>query len=326
MKDNSNLNSIKSSNYIMKLDVRDKAALLMILTKIQSGILLMSSVYFRFFQTILPMLTMLNEHEDNDELCDFIRKKFASILRTYLRTEELSKQEQPSLYSIITEYHDINLDPSVKQLETHIVVTLRDIDSNLDTLMHNILDMTQDPDIKSWKENSRYSKISDTLKNLTTSITYTYEDVAKAFFSGYDVVKVNDFIKNKYGLGKSLNSGIDNVNSLIIAIDFNVSFLQSLYSDICRLQFCIGNEIDIGSPVYFEDSEKSINELYSDFGNMNEEAIKRDTHRNGFDISLCSSNAKKSEDKGKRKKSIFSFPFLELNSDKRYDEDMENND
>lgn len=323
MKDNNNLNSIKSSNYITKLDVRDKAALLMILTKIQSGILLMSSVYFRFFQTILPMLTMLNEHEDNDELCDFIRKKFASILRTYLRTEELSKQEQPSLYSIITEYHDINLDPSVKQLETHIVVTLRDIDSNLDTLMHDILYMTQDPDIKSWKENSKYSKISDTLKNLTTSITYAYEDVAKAFFSGYDVVKVNDFIKNKYGLGKSLNSGIDNVNSLIIAIDFNVSFLQSLYSDICRLQFYIGNEIDIGSPVYFEDSEKSIKELYSDFGNMNEEAIKRDTHRNGFDISLCSNNAKKSEDKSKRKKSIFSFPFLELNSDKRDDEDME---
>ena len=94
---------IRCSKYISKLDVREKASLIMVLTKIKSGILLMSNIYFKFFQTILPMLSMIYEHEDNKDLQQFVCKKFSSILRTYIRTNDLSKREQPSVYALLSE-------------------------------------------------------------------------------------------------------------------------------------------------------------------------------------------------------------------------------
>lgn len=300
-------NQIRCSKYISKLDVREKASLIMVITKIKSGILLMSSIYFRFFQTVLPMLSMIHEHEDNEELQYFVCKKFSSILRTYIRTNDLSKQEQPNVYTLLTECYDINLDPSIKQIESHIVVSLRDINENLDMLMKDILDMTQDVNIKGWKDNIRYGKICDTLKKLTASIIATYEDVSKAFFDGNSIAQVNELIKNKQPLGNTLNADIDNINVLIMAIEFNGSMLQCLYSDICRLQFYIEMAIDIVTPINMDGSEKSIKDMYSDFGDMNDEAIKRDTHRNGFDISLC--NNKKVEDKNKKRSP---FPFFEI--------------
>lgn len=300
-------NQIRCSKYISKLDVREKASLIMVITKIKSGILLMSSIYFRFFQTVLPMLSMIHEHEDNEELQYFVCKKFSSILRTYIRTNDLSKQEQPNVYTLLTECYDINLDPSIKQIESHIVVSLRDINENLDMLMKDILDMTQDVNIKGWKDNIRYGKICDTLKKLTASIIATYEDVSKAFFDGNSIAQVNELIKNKQPLGNTLNADIDNINVLTMAIEFNGSMLQCLYSDICRLQFYIEMAIDIVTPINMDGSEKSIKDMYSDFGDMNDEAIKRDTHRNGFDISLC--NNKKVEDKNKKRSP---FPFFEI--------------
>lgn len=300
-------NQIRCSKYISKLDVREKASLIMVITKIKSGILLMSSIYFRFFQTVLPMLSMIHEHEDNEELQYFVCKKFSSILRTYIRTNDLSKQEQPNVYALLTECYDINLDPSIKQIESHIVVSLRDINENLDMLMKDILDMTQDVNIKGWKDNIRYGKICDTLKKLTASIIATYEDVSKAFFDGNSIAQVNELIKNKQPLGNTLNADIDNINVLTMAIEFNGSMLQCLYSDICKLQFYIEMAIDIVTPINMDGSEKSIKDMYSDFGDMNDEAIKRDTHRNGFDISLC--NNKKVEDKNKKRSP---FPFFEI--------------
>lgn len=298
---------IRCSKYISKLDVREKTSLIMVLTKIKSGILLMSNIYFKFFQTVLPMLSMIYEHEDNKDLQQFVCKKFSSILRTYIRTNDLSKKEQPSVYALLSECYDINLDPSVKQIESHIVVSLMDIDESLDTLLKDILYMTQSTAIDGWKDTIRYGKISDTLNRLTSSIVAAYEDVSKAFFDGASIADVDEYIKNKLGTSKALNSDIDNINVLIMAIEFNGSMLQSLYSDICKLQYNIEMAIDIVNPINTDDCEKSIKEMYSDFGDMNDEAIKRDTHRNGFDISLC--NNKKVEDKNKKRSP---FPFFEI--------------
>lgn len=302
---------IRCSKYISKLDVREKASLIMVLTKIKSGILLMSSIYFRFFQTVLPMLYMIYEHEDNKDLQQFVCKKFSSILRTYIRTNDLSKKEQPSVYALLTECYDINLDPSVKQIESHIVVSLRDIDESLDMLLKDILNMTQGTTIDGWKDVIRYGKISDTLNKLTSSIIAAYEDVSKAFFDGASIADTDEYIKNKLGTNKVLNSNIDNINVLIMAIEFNGAILHCLYCDICKLQYNIEMNIDIVNPINTDDCDKSIKEMYSDFGDMNDEAIKNDTHRNGFDITLCSN---KKNDNGKKKKSGFSFPMLDIGS------------
>ena len=303
---------IRCSKYISKLDVREKASLIMVLTKIKSGILLMSSIYFRFFQTVLPMLSMIYEHEDNKDLQQFVCKKFSSILRTYIRTNDLSKKEQPSVYALLSECYDINLDPSVKQIESHIVVSLRDIDESLDMLLKDILDMTQSTKIDGWKDTIRYGKISDTLNRLTSSIVAAYEDVSKAFFDGASIADVDDYIKNKLISSKALNSDIDNINVLIMAIGFNGAILHCLYCDICKLQYNIEINIDIVNPINTDDCDKSIKEMYSDFGDMNDEAIKKDTHRNGFDIALCGN---KNDDKyNKKRKSGFSFPVLDIGS------------
>lgn len=305
---------IRCSKYISKLDVREKASLIMVLTKIKSGILLMSSIYFRFFQTVLPMLSMIYEHEDNKDLQQFVCKKFSSILRTYIRTNDLSKKEQPSVYALLSECYDINLDPSVKQIESHIVVSLRDIDESLNMLLKDILGMTQSTKIDGWKDVIRYGKISDTLNRLTSSIVAAYEDVSKAFFDGASIADVDEYIKNKIGTSKALNSDIDNINVLIMSIEFNGSMLHSLYSDICKLQYNIEMNIDIVNPINTDDCDKSIKEMYSDFGDMNDEAIKKDTHRNGFDIALCG-NKKNYDDKyNKKRKSGFSFPMLDIGS------------
>lgn len=302
---------IRCSKYISKLDVREKASLIMVLTKIKSGILLMSSVYFRFFQTVLPMLYMIYEHEDNKDLQQFVCKKFSSILRTYIRTNDLSKKEQPSVYALLSECYDINLDPSVKQIESHIVVSLRDIDESLDMLLKDILNMTQGTTIDGWKDVIRYGKISDTLNKLTSSIIAAYEDVSKAFFDGSSIADTDEYIKNKLGTNNVLNSNIDNINVLIMAIEFNGAILHCLYCDICKLQYNIEMNIDIVNPINTDDCDKSIKEMYSDFGDMNDEAIKNDTHRNGFDITICGN---KKNDNGKKKKSGFSFPMLDIGS------------
>ena len=305
---------IRCSKYISKLDVREKASLIMVLTKIKSGILLMSNIYFKFFQTILPMLSMIYEHEDNKDLQQFVCKKFSSILRTYIRTNDLSKKEQPSVYALLSECYDINLDPSVKQIESHIVVSLRDIDESLDMLLKDILDMTQGTAIDGWKDTIRYGKISDTLNRLTSSIVAAYEDVSKAFFDGASIADVDEYIKNKLISSKALNSDIDNINVLIMAIEFNGSMLQSLYSDICKLQYNIEMAIDIVNPINTDDCDKSIKEMYSDFGDMNDEAIKKDTHRNGFDIALCGNKKNDDNKYNKKRKSGFSFPMLDIGS------------
>lgn len=304
---------IRCSKYISKLDVREKASLIMVLTKIKSGILLMSSIYFRFFQTVLPMLSMIYEHEDNKDLQQFVCKKFSSILRTYIRTNDLSKKEQPSVYALLSECYDINLDPSVKQIESHIVVSLRDIDESLDMLLKDILDMTQSAKIDGWKDVIRYGKISDTLNRLTSSIVSAYEDVSKAFFDGASIADVDEYIKNKLISSKALNSDIDNINVLIMAIGFNGAILHCLYCDICKLQYNIEMNIDIVNPINTDDCDKSIKEMYSDFGDMNDEAIKKDTHRNGFDIALCS-NKKNDDDKYNKKRKSGFFPMLDIGS------------
>lgn len=315
---------IKCSKYIAKLDIREKASLLMVITKIKSGILLMSSIYFRFFQTILPMLTMINEHEDNEKLQNFVRKKFASILRTYIRTNELAKQEQPSVYALLNECYDINLDPDVKQIESHIVVTLGDIDKYLGMLMTDLLDMAQDMEIKKWKENGRYDKLSDTLKKLTTSIFTTYEDISKALFSGEDIINIDGWTVNRAHTASALNTGIDSINSLIVAIDFNGSNLHSLYKDICRVQNYIETStIDIASPMIMGDGDKPIEELYSDFGKMNDEFIKNDAHRNGFNVSFNKPSNSNEKKRSSRIPLFFDFGKRDRNIDEEENSEEE---
>lgn len=307
MKDNL---QIKCSKYISKLDIREKASLLMVIAKIKSGILLMSSIYFRFFQTVLPMLAMIDEHSDNEELRNFVRKKFSSILRTYIRTNDLAKKEQPNAYSLLGECYDINLDPNVKQIETHVVVTLGDINKNLEMLMNDLLDMGQDANIDKWAENGRYSKISDTLNRLSISIFSTYEDISKALFDGESIIEVDEFSRNRSRSTAAFNADVNNINNLIVAIEYSGSNLHYLYTDICKLQYYIETStINITAPIIMEEGEKSVKELYSDFGKLNDEAIKNDTHRNGFNISFN----KPSNEKNKSRHSPLFFDFGERN-------------
>lgn len=328
------IDKIKCSKYIANLDIREKAAIIMVITKIKSGILLMSSIYFRFFQTVLPMLTMLNEHEDNKELKRFVCKKFSSILRTYIRTNNLAKDEQPSVYALLNECYDVNLDPAIKQIESHVVITLGDIDKHLDVLMSDILSMTQDTNIDKWKDHGRYDKICDTLSNLLTAIFTTYEDIGKAFFDGNSNIVIDEFIGNKRDTGEVLNSGIDNINSLIAAIEFDGSIIHCLYNDICRLQYYIETvTIDIVAPIIMGEDEKSIKELYSDFAEINDTAIKNDARKNGFDISYLNKSVdvnKPTElSKWSKKKTRFYPSFFNYdkrnNSTNTWDEDATDN-
>lgn len=293
----------RCADHISKLDVREKASLIMVLTKIESGILLISSIYFRFFHVILPMLDMLEDHKDNEKLCDFTRKKFASILRTYIRTNESARKEQHGLYTLLEENYDFNLDPKKKQIESHVVVTLSDIDKCLDTLMRDILDMAQDCDIKEWNNNGRFDKISNTLKSLSTAIIYTMEDVSKALFDEDGANDTNNFIYYKQDIAKKDNN-ISSIMEMEKAINFNGLLINTLYKRICNLRFNMEMDIDIIHPVPMDDCEKPVKELYKDFGNMNDEAVKRDTHRNGLDLTYVNNN----QDKKKKSK----FPLFEV--------------
>ena len=305
------------ADHISKLDVREKASLIMVLTKIESGILLISSIYFRFFHVILPMLDMLEDHKDNEKLCDFTRKKFASILRTYLRTDELAAEEQPMLYTLKTEMYDINLDPTAKQIESHVVVTLKDIDNSLFILMKDILAMAEDPDIEKWKENGRDEKISKRLNILTEDILYAQEDFAKAFLDTDSNAKINNLIKNRRASRKIINNNLDSTSTLISAVGSNVTLLCELYECICNTVYTISTGIDLANPLHIEESDRSVEELYNDYYKMNDEAIKRDTYRNGLDLSLCNKSEKK------RKSSFFPFFDLRRNTDEEDTEEDE---
>lgn len=281
------------SRYIAKLDVKDKASILIVLNKLQSGLLLMSSTYCRFFQAIMPMISMIDDYKDkNEDLCDFSRKKFASILRTYLRTDELAAEEQPALYTLKKEMYDINLDPAAKQIESHVVVTLRDIDNSLLVLMKDILAMAEDPDINGWKENGRYEKISQSLHLLTEDILYAQEDFAKAFLDADSNTKISNLIKQRRASQKILNNNLDSMVTLISAVGSNVSLLSELYGGICNTVYTISTGIDLANPLYTGESERSVEDLYKDYHKMNDEAIKRDTYRNGLDLSLCKKEEK----------------------------------
>ena len=75
-------------------------------------------------------------------------------------------------------------------------------------------------------------------------------------------------------------------------------------------------DIELVNPINNGDCDKSIKEMYSDFGDMNDEAIKKDTHRNGFDISPYG-NKKNDDDKyNKKRKSRLSFPMLDIGSNR----------
>lgn len=316
---NSNEKFSTPSNYVAnKLEIKDKAAVIMMLTKLESGIILMSNIYCRFFQAILPMLTILVDHKDNGDLCDFTRQKFASILRTYMRTNSLSEDEQPALYALKREMYDINLDPSVKQIESHVVITLRDIDDNFHTLMMNILNMAEDPDIVKWKNNSRYDNICATLNSLTNSIVYTYEDFAKAFLDGNCIVNLNKVNDSRRSDAIALNNGIDNPTSVIIAIKSCTTMLQNLYSDICCAHYNISASIDIASPITMDESDSSIEELYKSFGKVTSEAISEDVTSNGFRMNEKSS-------KEKKRKSNYFFPHFNLGNNEKNNGDNNTN-
>lgn len=306
------------SKYIRKLDVKDKASVLIVLNKLQSGLLLMSSTYCRFFQCIMPMISMIDDYKDkNEDLCDFSRKKFASILRTYLRTDELAAEEQPMLYALKTEMYDINLDPTAKQIESHVVVTLKDIDNSLFILMKDVLAMAEDPDIEKWKENGRYEKISQRLNILTKDILYAQEDFAKAFLDADSNAKINNLIKNRRASQKILNNNLDSMSTLISAVGSNVTLLCELYECVCNTVYTISTGIDLANPLHIEEGDRSVEELYNDYYKMNDEAIKRDTYRNGLDLSLCSKSEKK------RKSSFFPFFDLRRNTDEEDTEEDE---
>ena len=264
------------------------------------------------------MILMIDDYKDkNEDLCDFSRKKFASILRTYLRTDELAAEEQPMLYALKTEMYDINLDPTAKQIESHVVVTLKDIDNSLFILMKDILAMAEDPDIEKWKENGRYEKISKRLNILTEDILYAQEDFAKAFLDTDSNAKINNLIKNRRASQKILNNNLDSMSTLISAVGSNATLLCELYECICNTVYTISTGIDLANPLHIEESDRSVEELYNDYYKMNDEAIKRDTYRNGLDLSLCSKSEKK------RKSSFFPFFDLRRNTDEEDTEEDE---
>lgn len=274
---------INPSRYISKLDVRDKASLMMILTKLESGILLMSSTYCRYFQAIIPMIAMIDEKRDNKELVSFIRKKFSSMTRTYIRTDKETEKEQPSLYSLKTELYDITLDPNVKQLESHIVVSLVDIDEELKNLMDNILDMAQDIDIDKWESHGRISKIAKSIENVNLAIMTTFDDFSKAFMDGESIESIGKFSEEKYRRNIVLSNVLSTPTSIIMPIDNTIVFLNDLYNVILMLHYNMGACIDISKPINTDDSVKDIKDMYGDFCEMNDKAIKNDPKVTGFD-------------------------------------------
>lgn len=275
--------TVNPSRYISKLDVKDKASLMMILTKLESGILLMSSTYCRYFQAIIPMIAMIDEKRDSKELVTFIRKKFASMTRTYIRTDKETEKEQSSLYSLKTELYDISLDPNVKQLESHIVVSLVDIDDGLKDLMSNILDMAQDIDIDKWKSNGRIDKITKSIHNINLAIMTTFDDFSKAFMDGESIASIGKFSEEKYRRNTILSDVLGTPTSIIMPIDSTIAFLNDLYNVILMLHYNMGACIDISKPINTDDTTKDIKDMYGDFCEMNDKAIKNDPKVTGFD-------------------------------------------
>ena len=299
--------NIYPSNYIMKLDIKDKAALMMVLTKLESGVLMMSSTYCRFYQAILPMVTMIEEKADKPELVELVRKKFASILRTYIRTDKLSKKEQTSLYNMKTEMFDIRLDPSVKQLETHIVVTLGDIDKALESLMNQLLGMVQDQDIAQWGKNGQYESISKSIKNLNTAIMYVFDDFEKAFMDGDSIKTVEALTALKFKFSDNAASGICSLREMLLAIDSSVGLISALYQVILTLHYNLGSKIDIVNPIDMSDSTRTVKELYEDFCDMNDNAIADSSATKGFDPTIF-------------KKKKRSFLFWKKSDDDEYED------
>ena len=285
--------TINPSRYILKLDVRDKASIMMILTKMESGILLMSSTYCRYFQVIAPMIIMVDEKKDNKELVKFIRAKFASMTRTYVRTDKEAEKEQSTLYSLKTDMYDISLDPDVKQLESHIVVSLADIDNGFKNIMTDILNMAQDIDIDKWGEHGRFSKIKESVDDTNLAIMNTFDDFSRAFMDGESVKNISKFVEEKYRRNIAISNTINSTFSVISSIDCIIAFLNDLYNVIFMLHYNMGATIDISKPINTDDVNKDIKGMYDDFCEMNKKAIDNDPKVTGFDPTLFKKKKRK---------------------------------
>lgn len=275
-------NQLEISDFIKKLDVKDKSALIMITTKLEAGMLLMSSTYGRYFQSILPfMVVARSKFNDDEKMIKIYRKKFSSMTRTYIRTNLEAAKEQPAVYALMTESYDIALSKEPgKQLESHVVITLADINDRLQNAMNQIHAIY----INSYNESSfALDDAATDIADMTDVINATFEDIGKAFFDE-DSNGYIDSIVDGYGRDISTYGyTITDLDGLAKLIKHIMNYLTMLYQLIGKVHTDISNSIDLGTPITMEDG-KSFEELYEDFCKANDTAIKNDPQITGFSI------------------------------------------
>lgn len=274
---------IHINDFIRKLDVKDKSALIMITTKLEAGLLLMSSTYGRYFQSIFPFMVVAREKfEEDEKMAKICRKKFSSMTRTYVRTDREAAKEQPSVYSLKTENYDIVLPKKVKQLETHVVVSLSDIDSRMQSIMDRIVSLYMYP-IDTCENSLEFDVTTDDVINITYAINATLEDVGKAFLDAnsndYIDSLIEEVTKKLTEYYVATSRPLKKLYNLIIN---EINYLTILYRLICRINNEIGESVELSAPINMEDTGKSFEELYSDFCEMNEKAAKNDPQVTGF--------------------------------------------
>ena len=277
-------NKIHINDFIRKLDVKDKSALIMITTKLEAGLILMSSTYGRYFQSIFPFMVVAGtKFKDDEKMYNICRKKFASMTRTYIRTDREAAKEQPSVYSLKTENYDIILPKKIKQLESHVVISLSDINDKLQNIINHTLSLYMYP-IDRCGMGLEFDKMRDDTIDMTYTINAVFEDIGKAFLDTDSNNYIDDLIENHTkNITERYNSIDEDISSLYNLIESELEYLTLLYRLICEIHTKISNSINISMPINMEDTGKSFEDLYADFCEMNDKAAKNDPQIAGFD-------------------------------------------
>lgn len=294
--DKLDINQLCISNFVKTLDVKDKSALIMITTKLEAGMLLMSSTYGRYFQSILPfMVVARSKFEENEKMYKICRKKFASMTRTYIRTDMEAAREQPAVYALKTENYDIILSKEDhKQLESHLVISLADIDAGLKNTLNRLNTLFMYP-INTCENSFEFNDAAtDDIADMVYVINATFEDIGKAFFDADSNRYIDDYIEKHGKMITEYGYTVIDLIGISNTIKYIMNYLTILYKLICRVHTEISKSIDLATPINMEETGKTFEELYSDFCKANDTSIKNDPQITGFSIP-----------KSKRKKPFF---------------------
>lgn len=278
------MNEIHLNDFIRKLDVKDKSALIMITTKMEAGMLLMSSTYGRYFQSILPFMVVAREKFKEDEkMAKICRKKFSSMTRTYIRTDKEASKEQPAVYALKGDNYDLILSKKVKQLETHVVISLSDIDDGLQSIMNRIHSLYMYP-IDQCETSIEFEETVKDVTNLTYKINAVFEDVSKVFLDADSDDCIDKMIEENTRILEGYYLITSNpLRRLYNFIKGELKYLTILYHLVSKISNEICMSVDLSAPINMEDDNKSFEDLYSDFCEMNDKVVKNDPRITGFD-------------------------------------------